>query len=124
MCIMKLMILSAFCAVVIFPGITHGKIGWTREKCIEKFNEPVKQVAAKLVKSEGQADVFRAKINDYPVRVVVEYRAGKVWMITYEGKGVRKKEAASLVATNAGTNVKERSFQRVQHRAMRLLRPP
>ncbi|MCP4846511.1 MAG: hypothetical protein GY899_01010 [Verrucomicrobiaceae bacterium] len=115
---MKFLFLSAFCALALFPGITHGKIGWTREKCIEKFKgEPVKQVAAKLVKSEGQADVFKTKIDDLPVSVRVEYRAGKVWMITYQGKGMRKNRAASLAAANAGDRkkMKERSFQRVQH---------
>ena len=95
--------------------MAEGRIGWTHEQLVASFGEPVMQVAARMVKSEGQADVFRAKINDYPVRVVVEYRAGKVWMITYEGKGVRKKEAASLVAKNAGANVRENSFLRVQH---------
>ena len=95
--------------------MAEGRIGWTHEQLVASFGEPVMQVAARMVKSEGQADVFRAKIGDYPIRVVVEYRAGKVWMITYEGKGVRKKEAASLVAKNAGPNVRENSFLRVQH---------
>jgi hypothetical protein len=118
---MKRMILSAFCAVVVFPGLAEGRLGWTHEQCVLSFGEPVTQVEARLVKSEGKADVFRAQIDDFPVFILVEYREGRVWMITYEGRGVRKKRAASLVQRNAGyeknetSKVKERSFLRVQH---------
>jgi hypothetical protein len=112
---MRFFILSAFCSVAMFPGMAEARIGWTQEQCIESFGEPVMQIAPRLVKSEGQADVFKAKISEYPIRVIVEYRAGKVWMITYEGRGVRKNVAPSLVAKNAGPNVKESTFLRVQH---------
>ncbi|MED5587084.1 MAG: hypothetical protein VYB61_12065 [Verrucomicrobiota bacterium] len=112
---MKRMILSAFCAVVVFPGLAEGRLGWTHEQCVLSFGEPVTQVETRLVKSEGKADVFRAQIDDFPVFILVEYREGRVWMITYEGRGVRKKTASSLVARNAGSKVKERTFLRVQH---------
>ena len=104
-----------------FPGLAEGRIGWTHEQCVQSFGEPIMQVATRLVKSEGEADVFKATIDEYPLLVRVEYRAGKVWMITYEGRGMRKQRAASLVQRNAGyekneaSNVKERSFLRVQH---------
>ncbi len=119
---MRFPLLVTLLAALLFTGIAEGRIGWTKQKCIESFGEPVMQVAAQLVKSEGQADVFKTDINDFPILVRVEYRAGKVWMITYQGRGVRKNTAASLVDRNAGSddknegsNVKERSFLRVQH---------
>ena len=100
-----------------FPGIAEGRIGWTHEKCVQEWGEPIMQVATRLVKSEGEADVFKTTIEEeeYPLLMRVEYRAGKVWMITYEGRGMRKNIAPSLVARNAGANVKGRSFLRVQH---------
>ena len=98
-----------------FPGMVEGRIGWTHEQCVESFGEPVMQVATRLVKSEGEADVFKTTINEYPILVRVEYRAGKVWMITYEGRGMRKNIAPSLVAKNLNGKEKGRSFLRVQH---------
>ncbi len=119
---MRFLFIVAFLITLLLPGIAEGRIGWTKQQCIESFGEPVMQIAPRLVKSEGQADVFKTDIDEYPVRVIVEYRAGKVWMITYSGRGVRKNRAASLVDRNAGSddknersNVKERSFLRVQH---------
>jgi hypothetical protein len=112
---MRFCFFPAFCAFALFPGIAEGRIGWTHEQCVESFGEPVMQVATRLVKSEGEADVFRVKIGEYPIRVIVEYRAGKVWIITYAGRGMRKNIAPSLVDKNAGANVKGRTFLRVQH---------
>ncbi|MFP6873467.1 MAG: hypothetical protein VCA55_08140 [Verrucomicrobiales bacterium] len=112
---MRFPLLVTLLAALLFPGIADGRIGWTREKCIESFGEPVMMIAARLVKSEGQADVFKTKIGESSIRVIAEYRAGKVWMITYEGRGVKKNVAPSLVAKNAGPNVKESTFLRVQH---------
>lgn len=112
---MRFPLLVTLLAALLFIGIAEGRIGWTKQQCIESFGEPVIQIAPRLVKSEGQADVFKAKIGDYPIRVIVEYRAGKVWMITYEGRGVRKSVAPSLVAKNTGPNVKESTFLRVRH---------
>jgi hypothetical protein len=112
---MRFFILSAFCSVAMFPGLAEGRIGWTHEQCVQFWGEPVMQVATSLVKSEGEADVFKATLYEYPILVRVEYRAGKVWMITYEGRGMRKNVAPKLVAKNAGKHVRERSFLRVQH---------
>ena len=112
---MKLMILSAFCAVLIFAGVAEGRLGWTHEQCVQSFGEPVGQVETKLVKSEGKAEVFKTQIGDLPLFVRVEYQKGRVWMITYEGRAVRKQTAASLVAKIAGPKVKETTILRVQH---------
>ena len=116
---MRFFFLVAFLITLLLPGIAEGRIGWTKQQCIESFGEPVMQIAPRLVKSEGQADVFKTDIEEgtvtYPVRVIVEYRAGKVWMITYSGRGVRKNRVASLVDANAGSNVKESKFLLVQH---------
>ena len=85
---MKLMILSGFCAVLIFAGVAEGRLGWTHEQCVQSFGEPVGEVETKLVKSEGKAEVFKTQIGDLPLFVLVEYQKGRVWMITYEGQAV------------------------------------
>jgi hypothetical protein len=75
-------------------SVAHGRVGWTQQQCIEKYGEPVGTRATLLEKSEGEAQVFK----NADIEIIVEFRAGTVWMASYIGTEVSRKNVTKILA--------------------------
>ncbi len=88
------------------------RIGESKLECVERYGTPVKTVAAELVKSDADADVFEFG----GLKIVVEYRDGKAWLLSYAGKGLNKEDVEGLLAKNSGEAAwKSGKFLDAQH---------
>ena len=75
-------------------GTSFARVGWTKAECEAKYGAPVGTRESRLVKSDAEADVFQ--YND--IEVVAEYRADKVWMISYTGRKMTETNAEKVLA--------------------------
>ena len=78
-------------------SVSFARIGETQEECADRYGEPTGKQAARLTKSDPEADVF----NFSGIKVVVEYRAGEAWAVTYTDRKMNQTNAEKILANYA-----------------------
>jgi len=108
---MKSRPILSFVALWLSVSVGQSRINESREKCIERYGEPLAEIAPSLKASDPTVDVFKRS----GLLVVVEFREGKAWLITYAGREVSR-NIESILARNAEDGGwKKQMFLNSQH---------
>ena len=92
-------------------SVGQSRINESREKCIERYGEPLAEIAPRLKASDPKVDVFKRP----GFLIVVEYREGKAWTITYAGREVSRNLEAILARNAEDGDWKKQMFLNSQH---------
>jgi hypothetical protein len=85
--------------MIAFVSVAQARIGESIDQCAERYGPPIEKRAATIPQSDPDAVVF----SKTGVTIIIEFRQGSAWHITFRKPSLQAMEVEALINANIGS---------------------